>query len=404
MRPVLLDHVGRLTDDDLPAYVYDLPALREHVHAIRAALPERAELLYAAKANSDPRILRALAAHVDGFEVASGGELSHVSGLVPDAPLTFGGPGKTQTELARALEAGVERLHIESEHELRLLTALLGDRSADVLLRVNLPVDLDHVALAMGGHPSPFGMDPAQLDGCRGLIADDPRIRLRGLHLHLASGLQSQAQLALIDKILTWAEGWAHERGVDLAEVNVGGGMGVDYAHPHRVFDWSAFGAGLVRILARHPRLTLRIEPGRSVTAYCGWYVTQVLDIKSSHGEAFAVLRGGTHHLRTPAAKQHDQPFEVIPDDVWPRPWDRPEARDEPVTLVGQLCTPKDVLARRVMVERLRVGDRVAFAMAGAYAWNISHHAFLMHPHPTFHHLDDAEVSAVGGTYAPHMS
>ncbi|MFJ5531113.1 type III PLP-dependent enzyme [Streptomyces sp. NPDC093261] len=404
MRPDLLDLIAKLTDDDLPAYVYDLPALREHVHAIRAALPERVELLYAAKANSDPRILRALAAHVDGFEVASGGELSHVRKLVPDSPLAFGGPGKTQTELAQALEAGVERLHIESEHELRLLATLLGDRSADVLLRVNLPIDLGDVALAMGGHPSPFGMDPAQLDGCRELIASDPRIRLRGLHFHLASGLRAQAQLALIDKILTWAEGWAQDRAADLAEVNVGGGMGVDYTHAHQVFDWSALGAGLARILTRHPRLTLRIEPGRSVTAYCGWYVTEVLDIKFSRGEAFAVLRGGTHHLRTPAAKQHDQPFEVIPDDLWLRPWDRPETRREPVTLVGQLCTPKDVLARRVTVERLRVGDRVAFAMVGAYAWNISHHAFLMHPHPTFHHLDDAEVSVACGTYAPQMS
>ncbi|MEU1408508.1 type III PLP-dependent enzyme [Streptomyces sp. NPDC005728] len=403
MRPALLDLVGRMTDDDLPAYVHDLPGLRAHVHAIRAALPERVELLYATKANSDPRILRTLAGHVDGFEVASGGELSHVRGLTPDQPISFGGPGKTEAELTFALHAGVERLHVESEQELRLVTTVPGDGPVNVLLRVNLPVDLGQVALAMGGHPSPFGMDPAQLDRCLEVIAADPRIRLRGLHFHLASGLQAKAQLALVDKVLIWSQDWAHERGVDLAEVNVGGGMGVDYGHPHKVFDWSAFGVGLRRILARHPHLTLRIEPGRSVTAYCGWYVTQVLDIKFSRGEAFAVLRGGTHHLRTPAAKQHDQPFEVIPDDAWLRPWNRPEARDEPVTLVGQLCTPKDVLARRVMVERLRVGDRVAFAMAGAYAWNISHHAFLMHPQPTFHHVDDVVVS-VQGDHARQMS
>ncbi|RPE46068.1 diaminopimelate decarboxylase [Streptomyces sp. Ag109_O5-1] len=397
MRSALLEHVGRLTDDDLPAYVYDLPELREHLHAIRTALPKRVELLYAAKANSDPRILRTLAEHVDGFEVASGGELSHVRGLVPDAPIAFGGPGKTEKELARALDAGVQRLHIESEQELRLVTALLGHRTVDVLLRVNLPVVVGRVALAMGGHPSPFGMDPAQLDRCLEVFASAPRLRLRGLHFHLASGLEERPHLALIDEILTWAEDWAHHRAVDLTEVNVGGGMGVDYTHPRRKFDWRAFGAGLRPLLARHPRLTLRIEPGRSVTAYCGWYVTQVLDIKFSRGHAFAVLRGGTHHLRTPAAKQHDQPFEVIPDGRWARPWQRPEARDEPVTLVGQLCTPKDVLARGAMVERLRVGDRVAFAMAGAYAWNISHHAFLMHPHPTFHHVDDAESPASGG-------
>ncbi|MFE1195593.1 type III PLP-dependent enzyme [Streptomyces olivaceoviridis] len=401
MRAALLDRVVRLADDDLPAYVYDLPALREHVHAVRAALPDRVALLYAAKANSDPRVLGTLAGHVDGFEVASGGELGHVRALLPDAPVAFGGPGKTPTELAHALDAKVERLHIESEHELRLLTGLLDGRTVDILLRVNLPVDLPadlgRAGLVMGGRPSPFGMDPARLDRCLELIAAVPGVRLRGLHFHLASGLTAPAHLALVDGILAWAEDWAaHRRGVRLSEVNVGGGMGVDYAHPHQGFDWPAFGAGLRPLLARHPGLTLRIEPGRSVTAYCGWYVTQVLDIKFSRGQAFAVLRGGTHHLRTPSARQHDQPFEVIPDDVWPRPWDRPEVRDEPVTLVGQLCTPKDVLARRVGVARLRVGDRVAFAMAGAYAWNISHHGFLMHPHPTFHHVEEAEVPDPG--------
>jgi diaminopimelate decarboxylase len=76
--------------------------------------------------------------------------------------------------------------------------------------------------------------------------------------------------------------------------------------------------------------------------------------------------------------------------DDWTSPWPRPGVRDEPVTIAGQLCTPKDVLARRVRVGRLRalrVGDLVAFGLAGAYAWNISHHGFLMHPPPAFHCL-----------------
>lgn len=392
MRPALLHHVHQLADDDLPAYVYDLPGLRDHARAIRATLPRRVQLLYAAKANSDPRLLQALAEHVNGFEVASGGEIRHLRTLLPDAPIAFGGPGKSPAELAQALDAGAERLHIESEHELHALTQLLGDRTADVLLRVNVPVAIRSAALAMGGGPSPFGLDPSRLDRCLRLIAADGRIRLHGLHAHLASGLDARAHLALVDQVMSWADRWAHQQGITLSEVNLGGGMGVDYADPRHVFDWPAFGTGLRRTLERHPTLTLRIEPGRSVTAYCGWYVTQVLDIKFSRGEAFAVLRGGTHHLRTPAAKQHDQPFEVIRDDSWRPPWTRPETRDEPVTLVGQLCTPKDILARHATVDRLRVGDRIAFAMAGAYAWNISHHEFLMHPRPTFHHVDYADA------------
>ncbi|WP_031161008.1 type III PLP-dependent enzyme [Streptomyces durhamensis] len=394
MRRQLLQHVNELRGDCLPAYVYDLQDLREHAAAIRAALPESVQLFYAAKANSDPRLLGVLRDHVAGFEVASGGELHHLQSTCPGAPIAFGGPGKTPAELEQALRGGVDRLHIESEQELHLLTGLLGERSVDVLLRVNPPIAVGPAALAMGGQPSPFGLDPQPLDRCLALINGDPRIRLRGIHAHLASGLGATAHLDLAGRVLAWATAWADQRGVELTEVNLGGGMGVDYARPDRRFDWAAFGTGLRRLLAGRPDLTLRIEPGRSVTVYCGWYVTEVLDIKRSHGRAFAVLRGGTHHLRTPAAKQHDQPFTVVPVDTWDRSWKRPEARDEAVTLVGQLCTPKDVLARGVRAGRLRVGDKVAFALAGAYAWNISHHEFLMHPAPRFHHLDHAPALA----------
>jgi diaminopimelate decarboxylase len=394
MRPHLLNHITALTDHTLPTYLYDLTALHDHVAAIREALPERVEVFYAAKANSDARLLEVLRKNVDGFEVASGGELDHVRGLFPDAPIAFGGPGKTTAELAQALDTGVERLHVESEHELRVLAELLGERTADILLRVNLPIALGPVPLAMGGQPSPFGLDPAHLDGCLRLLAEHPRIRLRGVHAHLASGLDATAQLGLAEQILAWACDWARTHELPLTEVNIGGGMGVDYHDPDRRFDWPAFGAGLRRLLAEHPGLTLRIEPGRSVSVYCGWYVTEVLDLKHSHGEAFAVLRGGTHHLRTPATRHHDQPFQVIPAEGWPWPWTRPAAIDEPVTLVGQLCTPKDVLASRIPVRQLRAGDRIAFAMTGAYAWNISHHQFLMHPAPGFHYLDHVPAAA----------
>jgi diaminopimelate decarboxylase len=123
------------------------------------------------------------------------------------------------------------------------------------------------------------------------------------------------------------------------------------------------------------------------VTAYCGWYLTRVLDVKPSGGQFFAVVAGGTHHLRTPAAKGHNQPFAVLPAAGWRCRWPRPAAPAGPVTVVGQLCTPKDVLARAAWTAGLAAGDVLAFGMAGAYAWNISHHGFLMHPEPGFHYL-----------------
>ncbi|WP_338900575.1 type III PLP-dependent enzyme [Streptomyces sp. TG1A-60] len=390
--PAVCDRVLSLTPTGLPAYVYDLAALRDHAAHVRAALPERVELYYAAKANPEPEILAALGPYVDGYEVSSGGELAHVAKAVPGRPLAFGGPGKTPDEIRTALEQGVERFHVESEHDLRVLAELARQVAPEapvgVLLRFNLAVadgSLAGSALAMGGRPTPFGLDPAQAPEALRPLTDGtcPHLALLGVHAHLASGLDAPEQLSVARSVVEWATGL----GVPLSEVNVGGGMAVDYARPESRFDWKAYGAGLARLADAHPELTLRIEPGRALTAYCGWYATEVLDVKHSHGEEFAVVRGGTHHLRTPATKGHDQPCSVLPVEEWPHPWPRPAATGEHVNLTGQLCTPKDLLARGARTPGLRAGDRLAFSLAGAYAWNISHHDFLMHPRPGFHFL-----------------
>ncbi|TXS44418.1 type III PLP-dependent enzyme [Streptomyces sp. t39] len=389
----------------LPAYLYDLDALREHAAAVRAALPAGVELYYAAKANPEPPLLAALSPYCDGFEVASGGELAHVAAAVPGRPLAFGGPGKTPDEIRAALGAGVHRFHAESLHELRVLDLLAaGTRTGlpvGVLLRFNLPLDPEASrgsALAMGGTPSPFGIDPADADEAVRLVNGSPRLALRGVHAHLASGLDAPALLSVAASVVSWAEELTARHRAPLHEVNIGGGMTVDYARPAARFDWTGYGRGLGLLLASRPGLRLRVEPGRALTAYCGWYATEVLDVKHSRGEDFAVVRGGTHHLRTPATKGHDQPCTVLPVDTWTSPWPRPGARTGRVTLTGQLCTPKDVLARRVPAPGLRAGDRVLFGLSGAYAWNISHHDFLMHPRPGFHFLPSDGRPAPGPT------
>jgi diaminopimelate decarboxylase len=381
-----------LTPDELPAYAYDLEHLRSHTASVRAALPPGLELYYAAKANAEPEVLRTLAEYVDGFDVSSGGELLHVRECVPDRALAFSGPGKSHAEIASALAAGVDRVHVESLHELAVIDSL-AERRVDVLLRVNLPVRdglLAGQSLTMGGSPSPFGMEPvAASEAVRRVLAGElSRIRVRGVHAHLASGLDAAQQVALARSIVGQSVALFASCGAELHEINVGGGMNVDYADPAGRFDWSAYGAGMEQLLAENPSVTVRIEPGRAITAYSGWYVTDVVDVKASHGRDFAVLRGGTHHLRTPATKGHDQPCIVLPVGGWVHPWERPSVTSGRVDLVGQLCTPKDLLARDVTIpDGLRGGDRVVFAMAGAYAWNISHHDFLMHPRPSFHFL-----------------
>jgi diaminopimelate decarboxylase len=107
-----------------------------------------------------------------------------------------------------------------------------------------------------------------------------------------------------------------------------------------------------------------------------------VLDLKHTHGRWFAVLRGGTHHFRLPAAWGYSHPFTVLAVPHWPYPFERPFVAGVPVDAVGELCTPRDVLTRGQHVDRLRVGDVLVFGRTGAYGWDISHHDFLRHPHP----------------------
>ncbi|MDL4772494.1 type III PLP-dependent enzyme [Actinomadura xylanilytica] len=378
------DHAQALARKaELPAFVYDLAALRGHAAEVKEALsgPGAPEIFYAAKANPDAPILRALAPYVDGIEVASGGELAHVREALPDARLAFGGPGKTDDELELALNLGVERIHVESPYELTRLASIARTtgREVDVLLRLNLAGDRSGVALAMSG---PFGMDPGLMESCTDILSASPEIHLRGIHAHLASGLDASAMVAQSAEILAWGRTWLDRIGhTGPREFNLGGGMAVDYRTPNTRFDWKQYGAGIAAMA--QPGETLRIEPGRSISVYSGWYVTEVLDVKKAHGQWYAVLRGGTMHIRTPVTKQHNQPFVVLNRDSA-----GPTVTNEPVTLVGQLCTPKDVFAREIPTGHITVGDLVAFSMSGAYAWNISHHDFLMHPKPAFCYLD----------------
>ncbi|WP_422733200.1 alanine racemase [Micromonospora sp. WMMD558] len=369
-----------------PVYVHDLDGLAAHVRSVRAALPRRVELLYAVKANPDPGVLRTLAPVVDGFETASRGELRRMAEVLPGlVPAAYAGPGKTDEDLAAALAAGVDRVHVESPAELRRLGALAAaaGTSARVLLRVNLPVAAPGASLVMGGGPSPFGMDPADAVEC---VRRPPTgVEVRGVHAHLASGLDAALAGAVAAAVVRWSVAE-----VGAAEVDVGGGMAVDYADPAARFDWVGYSRALADVLDAHPRLRLRVEPGRSVTAYCGAYLAEVVDVKRSHGEWFVVVEGGTHHLRTPAAKGHPQPFTVH------RRRDADGARTDggPVTVVGQLCTPRDVLSRSTTAGPIGVGDVLVFAMAGAYAWNISHRDFLLHEPPEFRTGDPHRVAA----------
>jgi diaminopimelate decarboxylase len=371
------------------AYVYDTAALRSRAAEVKAALPASATLLYAVKANSHPAVVRALAEAADGLEVASGGELdlavAALAGLARrSAPaagtrrIAFGGPAKTPAELSAAVAAGAT-VNVESPLELRRLVQAAAGRPVRVALRVNRAGAAPSGSHQMTGTPTPFGLDPADLPVAVAAVRAAPNLDLVGFHLHAVSNsLDAAGYAAFVHDAVAWSRSAAARHGVDLREVNVGGGFGID----HSGVDNSGPGVFDLAALAGLPgQPPLVFELGRYLAADAGWYAAEVLDLKRTHGRWFAVLRGGTHHFRLPAAWGYSHPFEVLPMP-WTEPFDRPLVRDAAVDAVGELCTPHDVLTRGQPVTELRVGDVLVFARTGAYGWDISHHEFLRHPHP----------------------
>ncbi|GAA4974203.1 alanine racemase [Actinoplanes utahensis] len=355
------------------AYLYDTAALRARAASLRAALPPRTSFLYAVKANGHPDVVRTLAAVTDGLEVASGGELS-LAVRAGARRIVFGGPAKTDAELAAALDAGA-LLNVESPYELRRLAAL-GAR-ADICLRVNRATTAPSGSHTMTGTPTPFGIDEAQLPA---VLADIPAgLRVIGFHLHAVSNnLDGAAHAAFLRDAITWSARTAAAYGVNLHVVNAGGGLGVDYRTGASI-DLTPLSSVTVP-----DGVELILEPGRYLAADAGWYAAEVLDLKTTHGRTFAVLRGGTHHFRLPAAWGYSHPFDILPIDDWPHPYLRLSVTGTDVDAVGELCTPRDVLTRGRHVTHLRTGDLLVFGRAGAYGWDISHHDFLRHDPPTF--------------------
>ena len=406
----LPDHIAKtaltLQQEQYPqpisAYIYDLPALRQHLIHIRGSLPTQVELFYAVKANPDEVILKHVAELVDGLEIASGGELELIQPFLKyggqSKPFIFGGPAKLSKDLEDALVLGVDILHIESASELIRLNTLAEklQKVVPILLRLNpvLPDEMQ-TTLTMAGRATAFGIDEDHIGEVIRLAKQCEWIELKGFHMHaLSHQLDSKRHLRLLDFLITKACQLAEQEAFDLQQLNLGGGIGVNYRQPGQQYHWPSFAQGLAELLDHPSRshLKIRFEMGRYISAFCGYYTMQVLDLKPNHGSNFAVCRGGTHQFRLPAAQGHSHPFMVVPSPLDNELKDITLANTD-ITVVGQLCTPKDVLAKDSSVAMISIGDLLIFPLAGAYAWNISHQNFLCHPQPIFHYLVESEVA-----------
>ncbi|MDE5042249.1 staphyloferrin B biosynthesis decarboxylase SbnH [Staphylococcus aureus] len=373
-------------------YIYDLVGLEHHLQHITSSLPSNCQMYYAMKANSERTILDTISQYVEGFEVASQGEIAKGLAFKPANHIIFGGPGKTDEELRYAVSEGVQRIHVESMHELQRLNAILEDedKTQHILLRVNLAGPFPNATLHMAGRPTQFGISEDEVDDVIEAALVMPNIHLDGFHFHsISNNLDSNLHVDVVKLYFKKAKSWSEKHRFPLKHINLGGGIGVNYADLTSQFEWDNFVENFKTLIVEQEMedVTLNFECGRFIVAHIGYHVTEVLDIKKVHGAWYAILRGGTQQFRLPVSWQHNHPFEIYRYKDNPYSFEKVSISRQDTTLVGQLCTPKDVFAREVQIDAISTGDVIVFKYAGAYGWSISHHDFLSHPHPEFIYL-----------------
>lgn len=345
-----------------PLYVYSRAALIHQYQRYQAAVSEQDLVCYAVKANANLAVLRTLAAQGAGFDIVSVGELERVleAGGDPER-IVFSGVGKLPAEMARALEVGIHCFNVESLSELEHLQAVAAERDqvARVSLRVNPDVDArTHPYISTGLKANKFGVPIDDAEAFYQRARALSHIEPIGVDCHIGSQLTDiEPLLEALGSLLALVRRLRAD-GIVLQHVDMGGGLGVSYEEGEAAPDIESYIAA-VKAELDSEGLHLVLEPGRSIVADAGLFLTRVTLLKTGEEKNFAVVDGAMNDLLRPSLYGAWQ--RVLP--VQPRP-------GQPTTwdVVGPVCETGDFLARdRELV--LAEGDLVAIMQAGAYGF-----------------------------------
>lgn len=366
-----------------PFYAYDRQKITERVAQLRAQLPEAIRLHYAIKANPMPAVVQHLARLVDGFDLASGGEMKiALDTPMPPTRISFAGPGKREREIGSAIAAGVT-LHLESVTELET-AARLGEVQGitpRVAVRVNPDFELKSSGMKMGGGAKPFGIDaeqvPPVLERIKAFNLD-----FRGLHIFSGSqNLRAEAILEAQEKTFELAYRLAEGASLDVPELNIGGGFGIPYFPGDQALDLRPICEGLHQRLeekaAHLPEAEVILELGRYLVGEAGVYVCRVIDRKISRGQVFLVTDGGLHHHLAASGNFGQVIRRNFPVLIGTQ---MGTSDTETASVVGPLCTPLDLLADKMELAKADIGDLVVILQSGAYGLSASPQDFLAHP------------------------
>ncbi len=369
-----------------PFYAYDRQMIAGRVAQLRAALPKEIHLHYAIKANPMPAVVQHLAGLVDGFDVASGGELKTVLDTpMPAGQISFAGPGKIERELRQAIAAGIV-INIESPRELQRISAIASETGTrpKLAVRVNPDFELKSSGMKMGGGPKQFGIDAEQVPDVLAHMKTLPVV-FHGFHIFSGSqNLKAEAIMEAQRNTFDLARRLAKHAPAPVRLLNLGGGFGIPYFPGEQPLDLAAVGGHLAGLmpdaLRDFPEAEFVIELGRYLVGEAGIYVSRVVDQKESRGQVFLVTDGGLHHHLAASGNFGQVVRKNYPVVVGNRV--EPDREVLPASAVGPLCTPLDILGDRMNLGHAQVGDLIVVFQSGAYGLTASPTAFLGHPVP----------------------
>ncbi len=351
---------------ETPFYCYSAATIRRHFQVFSQAMSDFDALVcYAMKANSNQAVLSLLARLGAGMDVVSEGELRRAQAAkVPGPRVTFSGVGKTDREIALALDYGILCFNVESEPELERISQIASARgqTAKIALRVNPDVDArTHAKISTGKSENKFGIPILVAREVYARAGKLPGIEIAGVDMHIGSQITDLAPFDNAFALLADFVRQLRADGHSIHHVDLGGGLGIPYSERD---DPASYHPQLyAEIVRRHikPLATkLIFEPGRLIVGNAGILVTCVIYVKHGAAKNFIIVDAAMNDLVRPTLYEAHH-------DIFPVVVRSENARRITADLVGPVCETGDFLARNCDLPEPKPGDLLAVMSAGAY-------------------------------------
>ena len=348
-----------------PFYYYDTELLRQTLRAVNqeTARHEGFCVHYAIKANANQKLLTIIREAGLGADCVSGGEIeAALRAGFPASKIVYAGVGKSDWEINLGLDHDIFCFNVESIPELEVINDLAAQKQkiARIALRINPNVGAHtHANITTGLAENKFGIAMSDMEKVIEYAAQMQNVRFVGLHFHIGSQILDMGDFEALCNRINDLQNQLDSHRIKVENINVGGGLGIDYQHPNRVSipDFKAYFNTFVKKLKLRPGQTLHFELGRAIVAQCGSLITRTLYIKEGAAKKFCIVDAGMTDLIRPALYQAYHKIENISSD------EQLEAYD----VVGPICESSDVFGKHVDLNRSHRGDLIAIRSAGAY-------------------------------------